>query len=109
MQITDEAVERITSIIGDPNNSIPETASLRVFVTGGGCGGFQYGFEISNTIEEDDVVIEKGGARFLVDPISYGYIGNATLKYVVDLMGDSFVIDNPDVATTCGCGSSFSM
>jgi iron-sulfur cluster insertion protein len=109
MFVSDEAFNRIQKILNDKENDIPETASLRVFVQGGGCSGLQYGFEIATTVEEDDFVIEKDGIRVVIDSVSNNYLTEATLNYKSSLEGEVFVINNPTVTTTCGCGSSFAM
>ncbi len=86
---------------------------LRVFITGGGCSGFQYGFSFEETINDDDTVIKKGGndqtiqVQLLIDPISLGYLTGAEIDYKSDLTGEQFIIRNPNAKTTCGCGSSF--
>lgn len=82
---------------------------LRVFVTGGGCSGFQYGFTFAETVEEDDTRVDKGGVTLLVDPISVQYLTGAEIDYKEDVEGAQFVIRNPNASTTCGCGNSFSI
>ena len=102
---TDTSVIKIREVIaeeGDPS------LMLRVFVQGGGCSGFQYGFTLDNEIADDDTLIEKDGIKFVVDPLSYQYLVGATIEYVEDLNGAQFVINNPNAVSTCGCGSSFS-
>lgn len=106
MNVTDGAFDRIHKILKDDNH-IPENASLRVYVTGGGCSGFQYGFSIEKTIDEEDTIIDRNGARVLIDAISMAYLEGATLDYKTGLEGERFVIDNPNATKTCGCGSSF--
>jgi iron-sulfur cluster insertion protein len=81
---------------------------LRVFVSGGGCSGFQYGFTFDEQIEEGDFCVEKAGVQLLVDPMSAQYLMGAEIDYKEDLQGAQFVIRNPNAKTTCGCGSSFS-
>ena len=81
---------------------------LRVFISGGGCSGFQYGFTFDEKIEEGDTVIEKEGVKLLVDPMSFQYLAGAEIDYTEGLEGAQFVIRNPNATTTCGCGSSFS-
>ena len=81
---------------------------LRVFVSGGGCSGFQYGFTFEENASEDDTRIEKSGVTLLVDPLSFQYLAGAEIDYQEDLNGAQFVIKNPQAKTTCGCGSSFS-
>ena len=102
---TDNAAAKVKSLIDEEGN--PEL-KLRVFVTGGGCSGFQYGFTFDELQNEDDTVVEKGGVKLLVDPMSYQYLVGAEIDYKEDLEGAQFVIKNPNATTTCGCGSSFS-
>lgn len=83
--------------------------ALRVFVTGGGCSGFQYGFTLDEETNDDDFAVEKDGVRIVVDPMSYQYLIGATIDYQEDLSGAQFTISNPNATTTCGCGSSFSV
>lgn len=109
MIVSDEAFERIKKIFNDQDNDIPETASLRVSVRGGGCSGLQYEFNIETNTEDDDTLIEKDGAKVVIDPMSMAYLTEATLNYESSLQGESFVISNPAVTHTCGCGSSFEM
>lgn len=82
---------------------------LRVFVTGGGCSGFQYGFTFAEQPEEDDTVFEQHGVKLVVDPMSYQYLVGAVIEYEESLAGSRFTIKNPNAGTTCGCGSSFSV
>jgi iron-sulfur cluster insertion protein len=82
---------------------------LRVYVTGGGCSGFQYGFTFDEDQAEDDTVIENQGVKLVVDPMSYQYLVGSTVDYSEGLKGAQFVINNPNAATTCGCGSSFTV
>lgn len=103
--ITDNAVVKIKDILAEENN--PDL-KLRVFVQGGGCSGFQYGFTLDEAINEDDFDIEIGGVRVLVDSMSGTYLQGATIDYKETPMGNSFSIQNPNAETTCGCGSSFS-
>jgi iron-sulfur cluster insertion protein len=92
-------------IIEDGNPKL----NLRVYVTGGGCSGFQYGFAFDETINEDDTRIEKDGVTLLIDSMSFQYLVGAEIDYEDGLEGARFLIKNPNAATTCGCGSSFSM
>ena len=85
-----------------------ENAALRVFVSGGGCSGLQYGMAIAEEVEEGDVEFEQHGVRILVDPLSVNYMTGASIDYVEDMMGGGFKIDNPNATKSCGCGSSFS-
>jgi len=82
---------------------------LRVFVQGGGCSGFQYGFQFDQDHDDEDLLITRGDVTVVVDPLSYQYLEGARIDYLDDLMGSRFVIENPNAATTCGCGSSFSI
>ena len=92
-------------IIEDGNPKL----NLRVYVTGGGCSGFQYGFAFDETVNEDDTRIEKDGVTLLIDSMSFQYLVGAEIDYEDGLEGARFLIKNPNAATTCGCGSSFSM
>ena len=102
---TDSAANKVKDLIIEEGN--PDL-KLRVFVTGGGCSGFQYGFTFDEIQNEDDTVIEKGGVSLLVDPMSYQYLVGAEIDYTDGLEGAQFVIKNPNATSTCGCGSSFS-
>ncbi len=102
---TDDAAAKVKSLIEEENNS---GLMLRVFVTGGGCSGFQYGFTFDETINEGDTEVEKNGVKLLIDPMSFQYLVGAEIDYKEDLEGARFVIRNPNATTTCGCGSSFS-
>ena len=102
--ITDQAVEKIKGIIAEENNP---NIKLRVFVQGGGCSGFQYGFTLDEDQAEDDWDIEVNGVKVLVDSMSGGYLQGATVDYQEDQYGSAFKISNPNAQTTCGCGSSF--
>ena len=102
---TDSAANKVKSLIEEEGN--PEL-KLRVFVTGGGCSGFQYGFTFDEEVNEDDTTLEKNGVTLLVDPMSYQYLVGAEIDYTEGLEGSQFVIKNPNASSTCGCGSSFS-
>lgn len=104
--ITDNAVKKVKALIEEEGN--PEL-KLRVFVSGGGCSGFQYGFTFDENINDGDTSIERDDVKFLVDPMSYQYLVGAELDYKEDLQGAMFIIKNPNATTTCGCGSSFSV
>ena len=106
IHLTDRAVKKVQDLVDDEQN---EELKLRVFITGGGCSGFQYGFTFDENINEGDATIEKDGVTFLVDPMSYQYLEGSELDYKEDLQGAQFVIRNPNASTTCGCGSSFSI
>ncbi len=107
MQLTDGAVDKILSLKNKESES--EILNLRVYVTGGGCSGFQYGFSFDDIIEEDDTCIEKEGANLVIDSLSLQYLQGSTVDYVEDLTGSKFIISNPNATTTCGCGESFSI
>ena len=107
MQLSDDAVQKILSLKSDEANSAQ--LNLRVYVTGGGCSGFQYGFSFDDVVEEDDTCIEKGGANLVVDSLSLQYLQGSTVDYIEDLTGSKFIISNPNATTTCGCGESFSI
>jgi iron-sulfur cluster insertion protein len=100
---TDSAATKVRALIEEEGNT---DLKLRVFISGGGCSGFQYGFTFDENINEDDAVIERGGVKLLVDPMSIQYLTGAEIDYTEGLDGAQFVIRNP---TTCGCGSSFSV
>lgn len=104
MTLTDAAVIKLRDILAEENNT---AAKLRVFVQGGGCSGMQYGFTIDQEPNDDDFVQEYDSVQVLVDSMSWQYLSEATINYKEDLMGASFVIENPQAQTTCGCGSSF--
>ena len=103
---TDSAADKVKSLIEEEGN--PEL-KLRVFVQGGGCSGFQYGFTFDEVIREDDTKMEKNGVMLLIDSMSYQYLTGSEIDYKEDLEGAQFVIRNPNAQTTCGCGSSFSV
>ena len=107
MQLTDGAVHKILSLKNKESES--EILNLRVYVTGGGCSGFQYGFSFDKTIDEDDTCIEKKGANLVIDSLSLQYLQGSTVDYVEDLTGSKFITSNPNATTTCGCGESFSI
>jgi iron-sulfur cluster insertion protein len=102
---TDNAANKVKELILEEGN--PEL-KLRVFVTGGGCSGFQYGFTFEETANDDDTAMEKNGVTLLIDPMSYQYLVGAEIDYSEGLQGSQFVIKNPNATSTCGCGSSFS-
>ncbi len=102
---TDSAANKVKELILEEGN--PEL-KLRVFVTGGGCSGFQYGFTFDEVSNEDDTAMEKNGVTLLIDPMSFQYLVGAEIDYSEGLQGSQFVIKNPNATSTCGCGSSFS-
>jgi iron-sulfur cluster insertion protein len=105
-EITDACVERVSGLIAEEGNS---NLKLRVFVQGGGCSGFSYGFTFDEEVQEDDTSFEKGGVTFLIDSMSYQYLAGSNIDFKDDLNGSQFVITNPQAVSTCGCGSSFSV
>jgi len=106
INITDTAKQRINQLLEEENNP---SLSLRTFVQGGGCSGFQYGFTFDSEQGEDDFEISTGDFKVLVDAMSMQYLQDATIDFKEDLNGSSFTISNPNAQTTCGCGSSFSI
>ena len=105
INFSDAAARKVKGLIDEEEN--PEL-KLRVYVTGGGCSGFQYGFTFDEEINEDDTTVENGGVTVLIDSMSIQYLTGAEIDYTEDLSGSQFVIRNPNATTTCGCGSSFS-
>lgn len=103
---TDSAAAKVKDLLIEEGNS---NLKLRVFVQGGGCSGFQYGFTFDEDVNDDDTKLEKDGVALLVDPMSYQYLVGAEIDYKEDIEGSQFVIRNPNASTTCGCGSSFSV
>ena len=102
---TSAAANKVSQLITEEGNP---ALMLRVYIQGGGCSGFQYGFTFDETVAEGDTEVETDGVKLLVDPMSLQYLTGAEIDYVEDLQGSQFVIRNPNAATTCGCGSSFS-
>ena len=105
MIFTENSAERVKEIIAEDQE---EVQALRVFVQGGGCHGFSYGFGFENDIADDDTVIETSEVKLVVDSMSIMYLSEATIDFVRSLEGERFTIDNPSARTSCGCGSSFS-
>lgn len=103
--LTSSAARRIGEIL----SSEPSGSMLRISVNGGGCSGFQYGFDIDRTRHDDDILLERDGAKVLVDGTSLEYLRGSTVDFVDDLIGQSFRIDNPQATSSCGCGTSFSL
>lgn len=103
---TDAAASKVDELIREEANP---NLKLRVFVSGGGCSGFQYGFTFDENVEEGDTQVNKAGVTLVIDPMSIQYLAGAEIDYREDLEGAQFVIRNPNATTTCGCGSSFSM
>lgn len=103
---TESAAGKVRELIQEEKN---DALMLRVFISGGGCSGFQYGFTFDENITEGDTVVEKDGVKLLIDPMSVAYLMGAEIDYTEGLEGAQFVIRNPNAATTCGCGSSFTV
>ncbi len=106
IDFSDSAANKVKHLIEEEGN--PEL-KLRVYVSGGGCSGFQYGFTFDEAMQDGDTAVEKGGVTVLVDPLSMQYMSGCSIDYKEDLEGARFVINNPNATTTCGCGSSFSV
>jgi len=102
---TDNAAKKVGSLISEEGN---DNLKLRVYISGGGCSGFQYGFTFDEEVNEDDTIVENGGVTVLIDSMSIQYLKGAEIDYKEDVSGAQFVIRNPNASTTCGCGSSFS-
>jgi iron-sulfur cluster assembly accessory protein len=103
--VTDRALERVAEIVAAEGRA----AALRVAVLAGGCSGFQYKFDLDETVAADDLVIERGAARVVVDPVSLDLLAGAELHYADELMGSYFKVRNPMATSACGCGTSFSI
>lgn len=103
--ISDRAARRIASILAKE----PDGTALRVSVSGGGCSGFQYGFDLDKSRAEDDLVLERNGAVVLIDAVSLPYVGGSEIDFVDDIIGQSFQVKNPNATASCGCGTSFSI
>jgi iron-sulfur cluster insertion protein len=106
LNFSDSAANKVKALIEEEGNN---DLMLRVFVTGGGCSGLQYGFTFDEVTNEDDTIMEKNGVKLLIDPMSYQYLVGAEIDYSEGLEGAQFVIKNPNASSTCGCGSSFSV
>lgn len=103
---SESAATKVSELIAEEGN---DNLKLRVYVSGGGCSGFQYGFTFDEDVNEDDTLVEKSGVTVLIDAMSIQYLQGAEIDYREDLSGAQFVIRNPNATTTCGCGSSFSV
>lgn len=106
LQFTDKAAIKVKDLVADENNP---NLRLRVYITGGGCSGFQYGFTFDDQINEGDMTIEKQGVALVVDPMSLQYLVGGSVDYTEGLEGSRFIVTNPNAKSTCGCGSSFSV
>jgi iron-sulfur cluster insertion protein len=104
LTLTEAAADKVSGLLAQEQN---ENLHLRVFVSGGGCSGFQYGFTFDDQVKENDAVVEQLGVKLLVDPMSLELLDGAEIDYQTSLQGESFVIRNPNAASTCGCGKSF--
>ena len=100
------AADKVSELIEDEGN---DGLKLRVFVTGGGCSGFSYGFTFDDDVAQDDTVVQRGGVTMVVDPMSYQYLVGAEVDFREDLQGSQFVVTNPNASSTCGCGNSFAI
>ena len=106
IRLSDNAIRKVHTLVDDEDN--PDL-KLRIYITGGGCSGFQYGFTFDDNTVDDDWVIEKDGVTALIDAMSYQYLVGSEVDYTEGLEGARFVINNPNATTTCGCGASFSI
>jgi len=106
IQFTEAAASKVLALITDEENP---ALKLRVYVTGGGCSGFQYGFTFDEKVNEGDLTIDKNGVTMVVDPMSLQYLVGGVVDYTEGLQGSRFTVQNPNATTTCGCGSSFSV
>ena len=106
INLSARAVQKVRELVAEEEN---QALKLRVYITGGGCSGFQYGFSFEDLAAEDDAAIEKDGVTVLVDPMSFQYLVGSEVDYTEGLEGSRFVVNNPNAATTCGCGASFSI
>ena len=106
IQMSARAADKVSELIqGEENDEL----KLRVFVTGGGCSGFSYGFTFDDDIAQDDTVVRRSGVTMVVDPMSYQYLVGADVDFKEDLQGSQFVVTNPNASATCGCGNSFAI
>ena len=106
LTFTDAAAQKVKSLITEEENP---ALKLRVYITGGGCSGFQYGFTFDEKANEGDLTVENAGAQLVIDPMSLQYLIGGTIDYTEGLEGSRFVVNNPNASSTCGCGSSFSI
>ncbi len=104
LQLTDSAISQLNALITSKAN--PELR-FRVYVQGGGCSGFQYGFQFEEEAATDDMEFDRNGVKLVVDPLSLQYLSGAEVDFIDDLMGTRFIVNNPNASTTCGCGASF--
>ena len=104
--LSERAANKVRELISEEEN---HELKLRVFITGGGCSGFQYGFSFDEDAADDDTTIERDGVTVLVDPLSYPYLAGSEVDYTEGLEGSRFIVNNPNATTTCGCGASFAV
>lgn len=104
--LSDRAADKVRTLMNAEANP---GLKLRVFITGGGCSGFSYGFTFDDDVAEDDAVVERDGVTMLVDAMSYQYLSGSQVDYLEDLQGAQFVVTNPNATATCGCGNSFAI
>jgi len=106
ISFSDAAASKVKRLIAEENNP---NLKLRIYISGGGCSGFQYGFQFDEKVGEGDVMVVNGDVALVIDPMSYQYLVGAEVDYTEGLEGSQFVVRNPNATTTCGCGSSFSV
>ena len=106
IEFTDAAAKKVAILVSEEENP---ALKLRVYITGGGCSGFQYGFTFDEKVNDGDLVVEKQGVSMVVDPMSLQYLMGGVVDYTEGLQGSRFIVQNPNATTTCGCGSSFSV
>ncbi|MEM6580842.1 MAG: iron-sulfur cluster insertion protein ErpA [Pseudomonadota bacterium] len=106
INLSANAVNKVRELVAEEENP---ALKLRVYITGGGCSGFQYGFSFEEETAEDDMAVERDGVTLVVDPMSFQYLAGSEVDYLEGLEGSRFVVNNPNAATTCGCGASFSI
>ena len=106
LELTGQAVSKVKSLMAEEENN---ELKLRLYITGGGCSGFQYGFSFDEELDEEDTQVEKDGVTLLVDPMSFPYLIGGIVDYTDGLEGSKFIVSNPNATTTCGCGESFSI
>jgi len=106
VKFTDAAANKVKALITEENNP---NLKLRLYISGGGCSGFQYGFSFDEKVTDGDVIVENDGVALVIDPMSIQYLMGSEVDYIDNLEGSQFVVRNPNASTTCGCGSSFSV
>jgi len=106
IMLSARAAQKVRELVEEEEN---EELKLRVFITGGGCSGFQYGFTFDEIAADDDTAVENDGITLLIDPMSFQYLAGSEVDYTEGLEGSKFVVNNPNATTTCGCGASFSI